>query len=123
MVATNNPFDELERKLENGKRNMLRINEIVGQGFISERFGEYAKYLIVLNHLSDQVEAFAIYGYQYSAQRSLSNAESSKNTAICLYTQSYLEKFKEIPEHYKELVNLAGARYDEAVNQFLKIKS
>lgn len=131
MVTINNPFDELQRKLDQAKRNYERLQEFVKQGVISERLGEYASHLLVLNHLSDESEVYARLGDIEKAGHSLAQMKHQLDgVAGILLANGRMQTRKigkglsviENPNFdnlskYQALYDFARSRFDDAVTR------
>jgi hypothetical protein len=135
MVAINNPIDELQRRLETRRKASERITEIVTQGFISQRFGDYAQQLIILDHLADESETYARIGYQEKTMDSLLEMRFQlDNVAGVLMAAGKLETEKvgrgfcviknpnlDNMDKYRELFDFARHKYDDALNRCVQI--
>jgi len=135
MVAMNNPFNELLIRLENRKKAVERINEIVKQRFISERFGDYAKQLVLLDQSADAAETYAKIGDSDKAIGSLLEMKfgldsvagilmaagkletETMGNGLCVIKNPNFNNF----EKYRELYDFAQQKYDDAVTKCSRI--
>ena len=131
MVAINNPFDELQRKLDKAREDYQRLRELVKQGFISERLGEYSGYLLILNQLAYESEVYARFGDINRAGKSLADMKGYLDgVAGVLLARGKVQLTKiggglsiiqnpdfDNLEKYRELYDLAKQRCDNAVSK------
>ena len=127
---------ELIKKSHNRMAQIERVKVLVNEGHISQRLGDYAQHLVVLDQLSDEVKTYSsindmdrVIGSLTAMKQKLDDIgavlladgkiESKDVSGIpCLANPN----FKNI-EKYKELYDFAQKKYDDAVIKYEQLIS
>ena len=131
MVAPINPIrEEMMPKLKKARLDGDRVDEIVAQGFIGRRFGEYTKQLIMLDFLADEAEVFVRYRDFDRSVNSLTQMKFKLDSvAGVLMADGELETEKvgnlsviknpnfDNIQKYRELYDFAQQKYEDAVSK------
>ncbi len=116
MEKTNEINHLMTGKLNNIRDCSNRIDEIVKQGKISERLGEYAKELAIIDFVSEESVALADQNDIYSTGKSLADGRLRLDRIASLYFDTKFLK-EGIPNYYLSLLDLARERYNKAVSK------
>jgi hypothetical protein len=115
----------LREKIEETKKNCQIIDEVVTQGVITKRFGEYCKEMTTLEFLSEEAGIFSEIGNYDETIQSLTDMKIRIDAAIEPYLTDYLNTIAllRVPTHlqetnpYQELYDFAKAKYETAVQK------
>lgn len=136
MVAPVNPIREkMMPKLEQLKLDDGRVDELVKKRYMSKRFGDYTRQLLMLDFLAHESEVLARYGCVQKSIKSLTEMKFKLDSvAGILIADGELETDTESDGlrviknpnfdnvgRYKGLYDFAQQKYEDAVNRVSSI--
>jgi len=103
-----------KEKWRESQKQMPILNEIEKQGVISNRLRRYCNQLIVLNGLSNEVEAYALENNLEAVNESLLEMKKFLMGIQCNYFADMIKK-PELGIFYKELYDFAYKKYEDTI--------
>ncbi|MBS3080700.1 hypothetical protein J4221_04465 [Candidatus Pacearchaeota archaeon] len=105
-------ISRMRRELDKLQENKKKINNLVHEGVISERFGKYLEYFSMLNFSTIEAEAYAREGNRQGSISSLVGGRTILDSIASLYIEHLMQG--EDCQHYQNFYELAKEKYENS---------